>query len=509
LTYPAGVEVEVLDVLVEMAVEIRPLNPFDFFLDDRCEYLPFKYPDELDRELAPFLDLTDPSLTRGERFEALFETMPREGKVIDQLVAINQKINAAVRYVIREEAGVWTPEETLTNGRGSCRDSAMLLVAVLRSMGLAARFVSGFLIQLTDEGMLPDQPKGLDHDVVDLHAWAEVFLPGGGWVGLDATSGLMCGEGHIPLACTATPTLASPIEGTSDILAEEVSFSMSVRRLGHEPQPTRPYEDEVWEALLAAGDAVDEKLEKAGVRLTIGGEPTFNSREHPDEPEWNTDALGKTKWSQGLRLAAELRKRITPGGILLHRMGKHYPGESLPRWALELFGRRDGKALWGDLPKTEAPSTPAINERATAFARQLAAKLEVTEGLIEAFEDPWRFLQDEASLPIDVDPLKAHDTRGLGAASVTTRRRRSLGDRALAVPSRQPVLAPGRQPDRPSFAASIAGPGRSDPATRRAHDRPARPEAKGRIRGAAKARRGAEAIGVTSRTHRAVCRGAR
>ncbi|MFO0659545.1 MAG: transglutaminase family protein [Polyangiaceae bacterium] len=429
MTYPAGVDVHALDVLVEMAVEIRPLNPFDFFLDERCEHLPFQYPDELDRELAPFLDLSDLSLARGPKFDELFATMPRDGHVIEQLVEISQKVNAAVRYVIREEPGVWTPEETLTQGRGSCRDSAMLLVAVLRSMGLASRFVSGFLIQLTDEGMLPDQPKGLDHDVVDLHAWAEVYLPGAGWIGLDATSGLMCGEGHIPLACTATPALASPIEGTSDIVADSVSFSMTVRRLGHEPQPTRPYEEEVWQELLAAGDAIDQKLLNAGVKLTIGGEPTFNSREVPDAPEWNTDALGPTKWAQGLRLAHELRQRMTPGGFVLHRMGKHYPGESLPRWALELFGRRDGHTIWRDFSAQEGHDKLPLNHRAQRFAERLATRLEVEHGLTEAFEDPWRFLQDEASLPVDVDPLKAKLTD-----SEERRRLARVLDRGLATP---------------------------------------------------------------------------
>jgi transglutaminase-like putative cysteine protease len=140
---------------------------------------------------------------------------------------------------------VWTPEDTLLHGRGSCRDSAVLLVALMRARGIAARFVSGYLVQLTDEGMIPGEPKGVARDVVDLHAWAEAFIPGAGWIGFDATSGLLCGEGHIPLACTASPGAAAPLDGTSDVGASEVAFSTTITRLGHEARPTAPFTDEV------------------------------------------------------------------------------------------------------------------------------------------------------------------------------------------------------------------------------------------------------------------------
>src|SRR6185369_14479221 len=206
---------------------------------------------------------------------------PRAGATVPLVVELNSAVNRRIRYVIREEPGVWTPEETLERGRGSCRDSAVLLVAALRSRGLAARFVSGYLLQLTDEGMIPDAPRGVGRDVVDLHAWAEVYLPGAGWIGLDATSGLLCGEGHIPLACTAHPPFASPVEGTSDVAAAGVSFEMTVGRLGHEPRPTTPYEESVWQALLEGGERADAALAARGVALTMGGEPTFCARENP------------------------------------------------------------------------------------------------------------------------------------------------------------------------------------------------------------------------------------
>ncbi len=405
LSYPQGVRLRELELRVELAADIRPVNPFDFFLDDRCKQAPFTYPPELRKDLLPFLDLQDEPLRGGPRLARFLEALPSSGDTVDFIVALNRDVNRAIRYVVREEPGIWTPEETLTHGRGSCRDSAVLLIAALRSRGLAARFASGYLVQLTDEGMIPDAPKGVNHDVVDLHAWAEVYLPGGGWIGLDATSGLLCGEGHIPLACTARAALANPVEGTSDTPAASVTFEMKVTRLGHEPRPTAPFTDETWQALLAGGDRADTLLATKGLLLTLGGEPTFTSREHPDAPEWNGEALGPTKWEQGLRLAQELRRTVGRGAALLTRQGKHYPGESLPRWALELVWRRDGRPVWSD--PGAGVRRPAEVEDARRLADDLAARLGLSGSVVPAFEDPWHFVEEEASLPTDVDPLEA------------------------------------------------------------------------------------------------------
>jgi uncharacterized protein (DUF2126 family) len=367
--------------------------------------VPFAYPEPIAPDLGAYRDVADPAYAGGPRLDAFLRDLPREGKTVDLIVALTRAVNGHLKYVIREEAGVWKPEQTLEAGRGSCRDSATLLVAVLRSRGLAARFVSGYLVQLTDEGMIPDAPKGVDRDVLDLHAWAEVYVPGGGWVGLDATSGLLCGEGHIPLACTARPAAAAAIDGTSDVVAERASFDMKVGRLGHEPRPTAPFTDEVWTQLTTAGDRTDAALASAGVELTVGGEPTFTSRLHPERPEWNGAALGETKWVQGLALATELRAKLAPGGVLLHRFGKHYPGESLPRWALDIIGRRDGVPI----VRTRVPG-PARARLADAerFARALAARLVVPEPSVQpAHEDPWHHVREEALLPVGVDPHRA------------------------------------------------------------------------------------------------------
>jgi uncharacterized protein (DUF2126 family)/transglutaminase-like putative cysteine protease len=405
LSFPKGARLPELELRVELAVDVRPVNPFDFFLDDRCREVPFRYPAELQGDLLPFLDLDDAALTGGPRLAAFLERLPRRGPTTDLVVALNRAVHEAVRYVVREEAGIWTPEQTLAEGRASCRDSAVLLIAALRSRGLAARFASGYLVQLTDEGMIPDAPRGLGVDAVDLHAWAEVFLPGGGWIGLDATSGLLCGEGHIPLACTARPALATPVEGTSDTRAAEVSFEMKVRRLGHEPRPTAPFTDETWEQLLASADRADAALAGAGLGLTCGGEPTFVSREHPSAPEWNGEALGPTKWAAALRLADELRRTTCPGAVPLERQGKHYPGESLPRWALDLVAHRDGRPLWGGAGVV-SDRTPTRAD-ARRLARELTMRLGLGDRVLAAYEDPWRHLQDEAMLPADVDPLVA------------------------------------------------------------------------------------------------------
>jgi uncharacterized protein (DUF2126 family)/transglutaminase-like putative cysteine protease len=430
VTFPKGSRVPGLEVLVEMAVDVRPVNPFDFFVDDRCREAPFRYPDPLSPDVAPYLRADDPGLAGGPRLDAFLAGLPASGDTVSLIVELNHAVNQSVRYVIREEPGIWTPEETLGQARGSCRDSAQLLVAVLRSRGLAARFVSGYLVQLTDEGMIPDEPKGVGRDVVDLHAWAEVFLPGAGWIGLDATSGLLCGEGHIPLASAARAALASPVTGTSDVAAEEVRFEMRVGRLGHEVRPTAPYPEETWQALLAGADRTDAALASSGLRLTLGGEPTFNSRLHPDAPEWKGEALGPTKWAQGQRLAAELRDRLAPGGVRLRRAGKWYPGESLPRWAIEVVGLAGGAPLWPEVPegRLERDATPAAAER---LARALAARLGLPpDAVTPALEDPWRLVRDEADLPPGIDPLEAD----LSSGEERLRLARAL-DRGLGAPA--------------------------------------------------------------------------
>jgi len=412
VTFKAGHATTALDVTVELAVDIRPINPFDFLIDDRVKQLPFRYPDGLDAELAPYLDTGDPAYRLGRRATELLAELPATGDTLGLLVGLNSKVRERIAYVIRDEPGVWTPEETLGHGRGSCRDAAVLLVALMRARGVAARFVSGYLVQLTDEGMIPDQPRGVDRDVVDLHAWAEAYVPGAGWVGFDGTSGLLCGEGHIPLAATASPAQAAPLDGTSDVAASEVAFTTRIARLGHEARPTAPYSDDAWAELEAGGDRADAALAAAGLAVWIGGEPTFTARDRQERPEWQGSALGADKWQRGRRLARELRDRLAPGALILHRTGKHYPGESLPRWALDVIARRGGPALWPVREATPVVADALVAPSATVeagrrFGEALAAALGVASELHPAFEDPWELLRAEANLPVDVDPRTA------------------------------------------------------------------------------------------------------
>ncbi|UJR87207.1 DUF2126 domain-containing protein [Sandaracinus amylolyticus] len=419
VTFPSGRGADELSVVVDCALEIRPVNPFDFFVDDDAKEIPFVYAPGLAAELAPYRAQRE----LGPRTRAFVESLAPRGYVTEWLVELNRRVASEVRYVIRDEAGIQTSEETLAVGRGSCRDSAVLLVDALRARGLAARFVSGYLVQLADEGDIPEEQRGVSHDVVDLHAWAEVFVPGGGWIGLDGTSGLLCGEGHVPLACTADPVLASPVEGTASEPGA-ITFSMEIARIGHEPSPKRPYTEDQWKELVACGHRVDDALGRRGITLTMGGEPTFVSRAHVKEPEWNTTALGETKWTHGVALARELATRFggavssdaaggaRSGVLVMQRMGKHYPGESLPRWAIDLIWRRDGEPIWRDLrrlafPGKEKPNVEIGEAQADTLARAIARRLGVETTPVAGYEDPWVHAVQEENLPDDVDPLAA------------------------------------------------------------------------------------------------------
>ncbi len=392
-------------VTVDLVVEMAVYNPFDFFLEPDVENYPIKYTAEQADELSPYL-VTDAMTPLVEHYLSTIDKSER--RIIDFLVGLNQKVANDIRYLIRMEPGVQTPEETLKAASGSCRDSGWLLVQLLRRCGLAARFVSGYLIQLTPDVKALDGPSGTDHDFTDLHAWCEVYLPGAGWVGLDATSGLLAGEGHIPLACTPQPSSAAPIEGLMDEAEVTFAHHMAVTRIYESPRVTKPYTDEQWTDVLALGEQVDRELAQEDVRLTMGGEPTYVATTDRDAREWNLDALGPTKRGYATELVQKLRAEYGKGGFLHFGQGKWYPGEQLPRWALSIFWRADGQPSWRN-PKLFAderiPSS-YTSEDAKRFIHLLSAKLNLTDEYIEsAYEDVWYYLWRERRLPANVDPF--------------------------------------------------------------------------------------------------------
>lgn len=394
-------------VTVDLVVEMAVYNPFDFFLEPAAEKFPFKYEPLVALELAPYLAM-EPLTPLLKAY--LDKVDRRERRTIDFLVALNHQLSQDIKYLIRMEPGVQTPEETLKLASGSCRDSGWLLVQLLRHCGLAARFVSGYLIQLKPDVKSLDGPSGTEVDFTDLHAWCEVYLPGAGWIGLDATSGLLAGEGHVPLACTPQPAGAAPIEGALDKAEVTFAHHMQVTRIYESPRVTKPYTEEQWAKVMALGDQVDEQLQAGDVRLTMGGEPTFVAVGDRDAAEWNTDALGPTKRGFATELTKKLRDEYGRGGFLHFGQGKWYPGEQLPRWALGIYWRADGQPVWRNpaLFADERDPSHYTSADAQRFIVGLTARLNLSSQYIQpGYEDTWYYLWRERRLPVNVDPFQS------------------------------------------------------------------------------------------------------
>ncbi len=389
---------------VDLVAEMTVVNPFDFFLEEDAETFPFKYEKQILNDLAPYLEITE----NGKRLKKWVKSIDlTEQRTVDFLVMLNQQIHEYLSYTLRMEPGVQTCKKTLKSRSGSCRDYAWLLVQVLRHLGLAARFVSGYLIQLKSDVKSLDGPSGPEQDFTDLHAWTEVYIPGAGWVGLDATSGLFAGEGHIPLACTPSPLTAAAISGATDPCEVDFYFHNEVTRIHEDPRTTKPYTDHQWESILKLGDEMDEELAASNITMTMGGEPTFVSIDDMASDQWNTHALGADKRKFAGDLWLRLRDHFAPSGLLHHGQGKWYPGEQLPRWALSLFWRKDGKAIWNNpaLLGSEDINDGADVVNSEQFIAQLAKELKLSEkNITPAYEDKFYYLWEEGNLPVNTGP---------------------------------------------------------------------------------------------------------
>ena len=389
-------------VEVDLLAELIPINPFDYFLELGSETYPFEYPAALARDLGPYLalELAGPLLT------GFLNGVPTEKRpTLDFLVDLNTRVRDEISYVVRLESGIQTCEQTLSLRSGSCRDSSWLLVQTFRHLGLAARFVSGYLIQLSDQSAEASSGQ-IAKDSVDLHAWAEVYLPGAGWIGFDPTSGLLTAEGHIPLACAPDPSDASPISGSVEPSKVDFTYEMSVRRVDQAPHAARPFTDEQWEEVQELAHAVDADLAAADVRLTMGGEPTFVGIDEPDSPQWNGDAMGPLKRNRAITLIRRIQQKIAPGALLHFGQGKWYPGEALPRWALNCYWRADGIPVWEhtELIAEEDREYGFSTADALEFVEALTRRLQVTSSnILPAYEDAFYYLWKERRLPVNVD----------------------------------------------------------------------------------------------------------
>ncbi len=396
--------VKELVIDVDIVADLVAFNPFDFYLEDYAQTFPFTYDTQLLKELAPYLELKENGVALNALKKEIAAYM--NDKTVDFLVNVNKHVARKINYIIRLETGIQSCEETLSNALGSCRDSAWVLVQLLRSLGLAARFVSGYLVQLRPDEIMPDQPNGPEQDFTDLHAWAEVFVPGAGWIGLDATSGLFTSEGHIPLACTPDPASAAPVSGFTEIATATMEYINEVTRIKELPRVTQPYESSEVVEIINLGHEVDKILIANDVRLTMGGEPTFVSAVDMESEQWNEGADGVDKRQQAYDLLLRLKEKFAKNGLIHIGQGKWYPGEPIPRWQYATYWRKDGLPIWTNEALLANPNKfgNTSYEQLFQFGQHLVKSLGLSQAsLHEAYEDLYYYLWEENNLPNNIN----------------------------------------------------------------------------------------------------------
>jgi transglutaminase-like putative cysteine protease len=191
-----------LTIISEVIIQHYAQAPYDFMVEDYAVYYPFSYALAEQADLASFQQAT--FLHDSNVVNAWIQQLGLSGmQTFSMLLKLNQAISQQFRYQIREEAGVQSPAQTLSKGSGSCRDFATLFIEACRYLGLASRFVSGYL-----------HTADTEFGNATTHAWAEVYLPGTGWKGFDPTAGEVTGNRHIAVAVTRNPEAVPPISGS-------------------------------------------------------------------------------------------------------------------------------------------------------------------------------------------------------------------------------------------------------------------------------------------------------
>ena len=339
LVFPEA-DAGVLEVEVDLVAELTVINPFDFFVEASAESYPFEYEPVLARELIPYLETR---AGRAPSSASWSSELRREPTSARSITWSSSTAGCSQDDRLRDPDGAGGPDlrgDARRCGSGSCRDSAWLLVQVLRHLGLAARFVSGYLIQLmADVKAARRRRRAPSSDFTDLHAWAEVYVPGAGWIGLDPTSGLLAGEGHIPLACAADP-LERRRRSRGSFTLEQGPGRERRRRAcptfrvphGGDADPRRPRASpsrtprSSGRRSTASATGSTSGSRAGDVRLTMGGEPTFVSIDDMEGAEWNTAALGPAKRRSGGRAAHAAPRPVRPGRHAPLRAGEVVPG---------------------------------------------------------------------------------------------------------------------------------------------------------------------------------------